>query len=226
MAILSAKATQLAAAFNFTPVLALVSGDLSSYTVTANSTTNELTATGHDFVAGVPVSFSNVGGGLPDGISSSQTYFVINPVGDTFQISESISGSPVDITSSGSGTTTVTEMEMGDEDNSGALINEYADASLIWDIMVRHEVDYKGAGRVSFSWGVPSVNTATNTAQLATSAIAIIPITETIDCRYVVVLRGANTITGNALGSVEICQDVSRTISLQGDTFSFTPTMT
>lgn len=225
MAILSAKAIQLNAAYNFTPTLALVSGDLSSYTVTVNTSTNIFTANGHDFVAGVPVRFSNAGGGLPDGIDSTTLYFVVNPAINTFQVSTSINGSPVDITSTGSGITTVNEQPMGDEDDSGSIINEYTDGAIAWDVMVRHEVDYNGASRVQFYWGSASVNTTVNSASLPTATISIIPINGEINMRYAVILRGASPLIGDSTGSVEICQDASQIIPIQGVSFSFTPIM-
>ena len=129
MPIPAEKLTQLTAAYNYTAVLCLVTGDLSTYTITADAGTDVITATGHDFINGTPVQFTNSGGALPSGIAADTTYFVIGAAANTFQISETIGGSAVDVTSAGSGTNTVTEVAIADE------INQYTDAELAWDIM-------------------------------------------------------------------------------------------
>lgn len=214
------KATQLDAAYNYTPVLALVTGDLSSYTVTADAGTDTFTAAGHDFVDGTPVQFSNSGGGLPGGVVSGTTYYVANAATNTFQVTTFIGGTALDITSAGSGTNTVTEIAVDD------IANQYTDAGQLWDILVRHEVsNYQGAGRVSFAWASAVPNSSNGQASIASVSPAVIPVTDTITFRYAVVLRGANTTTGDATGSVAILEDLGETtISLQGYTFTFNPT--
>lgn len=211
------KKTQIAAAYNFSPILALVDGTLSAYPATANPTTNTITAVGHDFVNGTPVRFSNVGGGLPGGLTMQQ-YYVVNAGTDTFQVSTSVGGSSVDITSAGSGTHTVTESAIED------LVINYTDASIVWDVMVRHEVNYQGSGRQSFTWGSPLQNMTTGQVSIPLIAINVIPTTGSIKFRYVVILRGANTTPGSGVGSVSSIEDVGETtINRQGQIFTFNP---
>jgi hypothetical protein len=216
--------TQLTNAYDYSPILALVSGDVSNFTYTANSTTDILTATGHDFVNGVPVRFTNTGGALPGGIVADTDYFVVNVSGDNFQISATVGGAVVALTSNGSGTNIVTERRLGDGDVSTDLIREYTDASIIWDVLVRHEVDYEGAGRVAFDWGVPSQDLASGRVSFPNANVSVIPVTGTITFRYVVILRDAVVTTGDNAGKVSIARDMGdTTISLQGQTFVFSP---
>lgn len=214
------KATQLDAAYNYTPILALVTGDLSTYTVTVDAGTDTFTATGHDFVDGTPIQFSNTDGGLPGGIVSGTTYYVTGSAANTFQITEFVGGAALDITSTGSGTNTVTEVAVED------IVAQYDDAAMVWDILVRHEVsNYQGAGRESFTWASSTINSTNSQASIASVSPAIIPVTDTITFRYAVVLRGGNTTPGDATGSVAILEDLGETtISLQGYTFTFNPT--
>ena len=71
---------------------------------TANAGTDTLNATGHPFVNGYQVRVQNTGGDLPDGLSSAQTYFVINKAADTFQVSHTSGGTAVAIDDAGTGT--------------------------------------------------------------------------------------------------------------------------
>lgn len=78
----------------------------------ANSTyvqvepTNTITITDHGFADGNKLVFSSTDE-LPEGISSGDTYYVVNATTDTFQISTSVGGSAVSIISVGSGIHTV-----------------------------------------------------------------------------------------------------------------------
>ena len=47
---------------------------------------------------------SNSGGGLPGGLAASTRYWVVNVLGDTFQLATSRGGAAIDITSAGTGT--------------------------------------------------------------------------------------------------------------------------
>lgn len=218
-AIAAEKVTNLDLSYDFTPVLALVTDSLSTYTVTVDSGTDIFTATGHDFVNGTPVTFSNSGGELPGAVSSSMVYFVVNAATNTFKISESIGGAAVNITSNGSGINTVTEVAM-----SVSMANNYDDAGVVWDVMVRHEVaSYQGAARQSFSWGNAERGDILGTAIIPTVTASIIPTTGNITAYYAVLLRGANTTRGDSTGAVSRIGMVSDVISSQGALFSFSP---
>lgn len=77
-------------------------------TVTANASTDLLTATDHGLAVGSRVQFTTTGT-LPAGLSTSTDYYVIDRTGDTFQVSATLGGSTVNITDTGSGTHTVTQ---------------------------------------------------------------------------------------------------------------------
>lgn len=217
MTISAEKAIQLAAAYNYTPTLALVTSDLSTYTATVNAATDLFTATGHDYVDGTPVLFSNSGGALFGGIEANTTYFVRDVATDTFKVSDSVGGVAVDVTSVGSGTNTVTEQAIADVESS------YTDASIVWDVMVRHEVaSYQGDARKSFSFGALSQELSTGIIRLAEVVPAIIPSTGSISCKYAVLLRGANLTRGDGTGSVTSIRDLGNlVISIQGHGFNY-----
>jgi hypothetical protein len=69
-----------------------------------DASTETITVTAHGWSADQPVRFSVVGGTLPGGLSASAVVYVRNPTTDTFEVSETVGGSAVDITSVGSGT--------------------------------------------------------------------------------------------------------------------------
>jgi|GEM_PF-3569820 len=70
---------------------------------TVNTSTDFITSgtTGIPFVAGDRVSFEADAGTLPGGLSGGTWYYIINPSGNTFQVSLTKGGSAVNITSSG-----------------------------------------------------------------------------------------------------------------------------
>lgn len=76
--------------------------------VSATHTTNLFTLVGHplsdgtDGTNGDVVTVSTYGD-LPTGLTAGKRYYVINKAEDTFQLSESVGGDPVDITTDGTG---------------------------------------------------------------------------------------------------------------------------
>jgi hypothetical protein len=72
--------------------------------VSVDATGNTITATAHGWSAAQPVRFTVVGGSLPGNVSAGTVYYVISPATDTFQISATVGGAAIDITSAGSGT--------------------------------------------------------------------------------------------------------------------------
>ena len=64
----------------------------------------------------IAVQFTNSGGSLPNGISANTTYWVNFQTSSTFKIFDNcyLNGSPINITSSGSGTNTFTSIDMGE----------------------------------------------------------------------------------------------------------------
>lgn len=69
---------------------------------TADSTTDTFTLTGHGWSNGDPLLIVTNGGTQPGGVTTASTYFLINAATNTFQISATVGGAAVDITSNGS----------------------------------------------------------------------------------------------------------------------------
>lgn len=82
-------------------------GQDAGQSITADATTDVITAVAHGLINGSRVVFVNSGGGLPGGISASTIYFIITATADTFQISATSGGAAVNITTAGTGTNTV-----------------------------------------------------------------------------------------------------------------------
>lgn len=72
--------------------------------VTANDSTDVLTAVGHTHAAGDPVRLYNSGGALPAGLAAMTDYYVRDVVGDTFKLAATAGGAAIDITGTGTGT--------------------------------------------------------------------------------------------------------------------------
>lgn len=73
-----------------------------------DTTTDTITIIGHGYTEAQSIEFHNsTPSNLPGGITASQTYYILNVDTDTFQISLTKGGIPVDLTSQGSGTHTV-----------------------------------------------------------------------------------------------------------------------
>lgn len=72
--------------------------------LTADSGTSTITWTSHPLASGDYVQFFiNSGGVLPTGLAAFTWYYVITPTADTFQVSTTKGGSPVTLSSNGSG---------------------------------------------------------------------------------------------------------------------------
>jgi len=68
-----------------------------------DTATNSLTSNSHAFSNGHRVFISSTGGSTPGGLDSGVLYFVVGSTTNTFQLSASEGGSPVNITDTGSG---------------------------------------------------------------------------------------------------------------------------
>ena len=68
--------------------------------------TNIITASGHGFIDNNSIRIRNADGILPEGLLDATKYYVISATTNTFQVSASLGGSEVDITSNGYGTNT------------------------------------------------------------------------------------------------------------------------
>jgi hypothetical protein len=73
-------------------------------TFTASASTDLLTKVAHGVKPNQQVVLSNSGGGLPGGLSASTPYFAVQVNPNTFALALLPDGSPIDITSAGTGT--------------------------------------------------------------------------------------------------------------------------
>jgi hypothetical protein len=77
----------------------------STFTVTANATTNRITAANHRVQSGDRVVFATTGT-IPSGLTAATKYYARDVDDDSFRVSATFDGSPIDIASAGSGTHT------------------------------------------------------------------------------------------------------------------------
>lgn len=75
---------------------------------TANPTTDQITVTNYPFWANDPVVYNNGGNANIGGLVSGTTYFVLNVNQSTLQLSATAGGAAINLTSSGTGTHTLT----------------------------------------------------------------------------------------------------------------------
>ena len=76
-------------------------------TFTAVNATDVFTATAHGMTNGTKVRVSNSGGALPAGLVAGTNYFTIAVAANTFQLSATLGGAAVNVTTDGTGTQTV-----------------------------------------------------------------------------------------------------------------------
>lgn len=81
-----------------------------------NAGTDTINCNAHGLLNDDPVRFHARSGSLPGGIKSNKKYFVKNKTANDFQISETLGGSVLDITSAGSGTLTCWKGDAGFDD--------------------------------------------------------------------------------------------------------------
>jgi hypothetical protein len=99
---------QVSTTFNGSPI-ALTS--VGSGTMTVRLATDDVfTYSNHGFLNGHAVSFGTTGV-MPGGLEANDTYYVVHALANTFKVSPTLGGPTVDITSSGTGVLTVTDLD-------------------------------------------------------------------------------------------------------------------
>jgi len=125
-------------------------GDVGTFTV--DPATDLFTAPAHGLLAGLIVRFAS-SGTVPAGIDAGTDYFVVGNglTLDTFKISATANGTPLDVTDAGSGTHTVSIPagqiiipEITDEET-----HDMADFSGRWDLMLEDALGKRDAPYVS-----------------------------------------------------------------------------
>lgn len=77
----------------------------STFTFTGDGTTDRLTAAEHGLIQGDEIKLTTTGG-LPGGLSTGQRYYVRDVLPNSFKLTESPGGAPIDLSSAGTGTHT------------------------------------------------------------------------------------------------------------------------
>lgn len=77
-----------------------------TFTITASASTNRIIKTEHRVENGDRIIFANSGGALPAGLTAANKYYARDCDDDSFRVSDTLNGSPVDITGAGTGTHT------------------------------------------------------------------------------------------------------------------------
>jgi hypothetical protein len=93
-------------------------------TVTVNATTNVFTAAGHGYQDLDPITFGT-SGAIPAGLTVGTLYFVRDATENTFKVSATPNGTPVDVTTTGTGTHTA---RLKDGTVDGILVEVWATA--------------------------------------------------------------------------------------------------
>jgi hypothetical protein len=83
---------------------------------TATQATSRLNNSAHGYAVNVPVRVRAVNGALPGGLNETTKYFVVSPTANDFQVSLSLGGSAVTLTSAGTGTLLVWKADAGPDD--------------------------------------------------------------------------------------------------------------
>lgn len=166
-----------------------------------DTSTDTITATGHDFVNGTRVTVANVGGSLPGGLVASTEYRVINVSGDDFNLCTEASynpttktGTAIDLTSAGSGTNTITESALNAKDD--------------FDVWVRKEVpDYYGSERQSLTIPAGTINYTQQQVTAGPVNATFMPTSGVITFRYFAVISGGTGTRGNSTGTLAGFED-------------------
>lgn len=111
-----------------------------------NTGTNTITMTGHVFVDGQGVVLTSTGT-LPAGLASNTQYYIVNAAANTFQLSLTINGTPIDITTQGTGTHTIM-IELAEAGKFELVFKNNAPTNTKWKVGITSYGDDAG---VTFS---------------------------------------------------------------------------
>jgi len=185
-----------------------------SSTFTADAGADTITTAGGgsfvNLVNGCRVTLTT-SGSFPGGLAGSTQYRVINASGATCQLClESTfdrttkSGTPIDISSAGTGTHTITELTLN------VRFDPYLEQ---W---VRHEANYGTSGRQTFTLA-PAALPATIGGIVETPSItAIFTPDASFTYRQVLIIRGGSANAGDVTGALSDVDDSETTNTVQG----------
>lgn len=171
---------------------AFLNDERSLFTFTVNTSTDVITATGHDYILNTPLQVSvSSGGTLPVPLVAGTTYYARDITTNTFKLSATRDGAAIDITTTGTGDLTVTDLPLV---KTLPNVAEY----------VRKEVaSYEGLGnRPSVSF---SAVTTTSTTVGVQQSLAVDNVSGTGDIllTHILLIEGGTNARGNTTGTPE-----------------------
>ena len=189
--------------------IALFDDNLTNQLVTIDTNTNSLISPDHKLINACRVKFTSTNT-LPNPLTTTKTYYVVNSSTNEFKISETKGGSPISLPNAGIGAITVIEQPPN-----------IFDSIEIW---LKFESDYFGSNRQPISYvAIDALIDQTNEKVYYPEQITYFtPTTGTITYRYIGIIADPNT----PKQRLRFVQDYQITQSIAKDftmPFGFTP---
>lgn len=171
-----------------------------------NTTSNEITVAGHDFLVDTPIEFT----GATPPVTGLTTYWVKTVAGNVITLSETKGGATLDLTTAGSGTFTVRDKELSfDTDTNYSLLQ-----------VERKEVNYQGlATRPVFTPPTDKPIDASNNRVFFTASTALNNSSDADLIQYdtVAIVQGGNATPGNTTGTLLRLMDMGGVVQVPGN---------
>lgn len=171
--------------------VALLMDIRSTFTLTANASTDVLTTSvNHDYIAGLPITFS--GSSLPAPLTSTAIYYVRDVTANTFKVAATSGGAAIDLTTGGTGIITV----------SDTVLDELTNDLSFW---IRKEIaNYYGTARQVFTPVAPTMDTVNKLAKIeVTTYFNNTAGSQGIVFNKALLIRGGNATRGNTTGQFD-----------------------
>jgi hypothetical protein len=172
---------------------------LYSATVTATVSTSLINSAAHGLVNGVRLRFSSTGT-LPAPLIPTVDYFVVNSTTGNYQLSASLGGSAIALTTAGTGTITASEQVPGQRDRLP-----------VW---ARLEANYGGSGRQSISFASLNPVAGGSGWELPLQTFRFSPTTASITYRAMGIIMDGTGTRGNSTGRLQALFDYERTLTI------------
>ena len=187
--------------------------NLYTATITATVATSLINSAAHGLVNGCRLRFSTTGT-LPAPLVVNTDYFVIASAAGTYQLSTSLGGAAIALTTTGTGTITATEQTPG--------LN---DPLAVW---VRLEVAYGGSGRQSISFASVSPIALGDGWSFPPQTFTFSPTTASITYRVLGIVMDGVVTAGNSTGRLQFFKDFGATFTIASGSnrdFQYAPSL-
>ena len=182
------------ALFSVTPYTATVTPVLSGSTFTSNA---------HGLVNGVRVGLSS-SGTIPSPLLPNIEYFVVSATTNNYQLSATLGGSAISLSTVGAGTITATEVIPGT-----------ADPLAVW---ARHEVAYGGSSRQSLSFSALQPIIVRTGWGFTPQVVRFSPTSASIVYRYMGIIIGGNATRLDTTGHLHSVIDYEFALTIASGT--------